>query len=97
MAQFDVYRLRNGTLVVDLQTDLIGLDVTRIVAPLRDQNRYPAFPNLTPLVAFEGTSYIVQVQDLASLERQFIGPSVGNLEHYQHDLLRALDILTRGF
>ena len=33
MAQFDLYRLKGGQLVVDLQTDLIGIDASRIVAP----------------------------------------------------------------
>ena len=36
MAQFDVFRLKSGMLVVDLQTDLIGIDASRIVAPLRE-------------------------------------------------------------
>ena len=50
MAQFDVFRLDDGPLVVDLQTDLIGLNSTRIVAPLLAEGRYVAFPDLTPLV-----------------------------------------------
>jgi toxin CcdB len=37
MPQFDLFRLEGGTLVVDLQTDLIGRDATRIVAPLRER------------------------------------------------------------
>jgi toxin CcdB len=36
MAQSDVFRLTSGVLVVDLQTDLIGIEASRIVAPLRD-------------------------------------------------------------
>lgn len=36
MAQFDLYRLKNGLLVVVLQTDLIGIDGSRILAPLRE-------------------------------------------------------------
>jgi toxin CcdB len=47
MAQFDVHRLAGGALVVDLQTDLIGLDATRIVAPLRAEGRYAAFRGIT--------------------------------------------------
>ena len=43
MAQFDLYRLKGGQLVVDLQTDLIGIDASRIVAPLREASRYVAF------------------------------------------------------
>ena len=54
MAQFDVYRLAGGLLVVDLQTDLIGLDATRIVAPLREAGANASFPGLTPAVEIEG-------------------------------------------
>jgi toxin CcdB len=51
VAQFDVYRLSDGVLVVDLQTDLIGLDATRIAAPLRAEGAYARFPGLTPTCA----------------------------------------------
>ena len=54
MAQFDVYRLAGGQLVVDLQTDLIGIDASRVVAPLREAGRYAAFPGLTPQVEVDG-------------------------------------------
>ena len=44
MAQFDVHRLDDGLRVVDLQTDLIGLDVTRLVASLRGPDRQRGLP-----------------------------------------------------
>ncbi len=34
MAQYDLHELE-GLLVVDLQSDFIGLDLTRLFAPLR--------------------------------------------------------------
>ena len=55
MAQFDLYRLADGTLVVDLQTDLIGLEATRIVAPLREEGVYTVFPGVTPVATVETT------------------------------------------
>ena len=39
MAQFDLYRLKGGQFVVDLQTDLIGIEASRVVAPLRKAGR----------------------------------------------------------
>ncbi|MCE8522819.1 hypothetical protein KBY24_15320 [Ruegeria pomeroyi] len=56
MAQFDLYRLKSGQLVVDLQTDLIGIDASRIVAPLREAGSYATFPGLTPTVEHNGTT-----------------------------------------
>lgn len=97
MAQFDVHRLADGLLVVDLQTDLIGLDASRIVAPLRDAARYAAFPGLTPVIEIEGRSFVAQVQDLAAVPAAVLGPRIGEASRHGDDLLRAVDILTHGF
>ena len=96
MAQFDVYSV--GRLkVVDLQSDLISLDYSRIVAPLRDEGRYQTLPRLTPRVFFEGSDYIVHTHDLAAIPGRQLGVAIGSLSDYRDDLLRAIDILTRGF
>ena len=96
MAQFDIFRV-GGALVVDLQTDLIDLNETRIVAPLLDSGRYAKFPNLTPIVQFDGHSYVVRIQQMAALRGRELGHPIGSLLGYRDDLLRAIDILTRGF
>lgn len=96
MAQFDLYRLQGGQLVVDLQTDLIGIDASRIVAPLRDAGRYTAFPGLTPSVEINGVKWIVRVQELAAVPGAELREPVGSLENYRDDLKRALDILIDG-
>lgn len=96
MAQFDLFRLRSGQLVVDLQTDLIGIDVSRIVAPLREAGKYTAFPGLTPSVTFEGETWIVRVQELAAVPGSELREPVGAVAEYRDDLKRALDILIDG-
>ncbi|MFN3844645.1 MAG: CcdB family protein [Paracoccaceae bacterium] len=96
MAQFDVFRLTSGQLVVDLQTDLIGVDASRIVAPLREAGRYAAFPGLTPLVEVEGASWIVRVQELAAVPGTELRKPVGTLANHRDALKRALDILVDG-
>jgi toxin CcdB len=96
MAQFDVYRLANGTLVVDLQTDLIGIEASRIVAPLRDAGRYVAFPGLTPEVRVEGAAWIVRVQELAAVPGAELRVPVASLAANRDALKRALDILIDG-
>lgn len=96
MAQFDLYRLRGGQLVVDLQTDLIGIDASRIVAPLREAGRYAAFPGLTPVVEHEGGSWIVRVQELAAVPGAELRDRVGSLADHRDTLKRALDILIDG-
>ena len=96
MAQFDVYRLTSGVLVVDLQTDLIGITASRIVAPLREAGRYAAFPGLTPAVALDGVMWIVRVQELAAVSGVEFREPVANLAAHRDALKRALDILIDG-
>lgn len=97
MAQFDVFRLKNGMLVVDLQTDLIGMDASRMVAPLREAGRYAAFPGLTPMVEIDGTVWIVRVQEMAALPGAELRDIVTNLSAQRDVLKRAVDILFDGF
>lgn len=96
MAQFDLYRLRSGQLVVDLQTDLIGLEASRIVAPLRPAGQHASFPGLTPEVRVAGQSYIVRVQELAAVPRAELAEWIGSLDAARDALKRAIDILIDG-
>lgn len=96
MAQFDLYRLKGGQLVVDLQTDLIGIDASRIVAPLRDAGRYATFPGLTPIVEVEGATWGVRVQELAAVPGSELREPAGSLASHRDALKRALDILIDG-
>lgn len=96
MAQFDLYRLKSGLLVVDLQTDLIGIDASRIVAPLREAGHYAEFPGLTPGVMFAGTRWIVRIPELAAVSGAELRECVGTLAEHRDALKRALDILING-
>ena len=97
MAQFDVYRLAAGMLVVDLQTDLIGLDATRIVAPLREEGTHARFPGLTPSVEIEGRRWIVRLQELAAVPGAELRVRIGSVAALRDELKRGLDILIDGF
>ena len=96
MAQFDLYCLHGGQLVVDLQTDLIGIDASRVVAPLREAGRYAAFPGLTPTVEHNGSTWIVRIQELAAVPGSELRDRVGSLTDHRDALKRALDILIDG-
>ena len=97
MAQFDVWRLADGMLVVDLQTDLIGLDATRIVAPLREEGGYASLPGLTPSVEIEGRRWIVRLQELAAVPAAELRVRVGWIAGARDALKRGLDVLIEGF
>jgi len=96
VAQFDLYRLDDGQLVVDLQTDLIGIDASRVVAPLREAGRYTAFPGLTPPVVIDGITWIVRIQELAAVPGSPLREPSGSLAAHRDALKRALDILIDG-
>jgi toxin CcdB len=96
MAQFDVFRLKSGMLVVDLQTDLIGIDASRIVAPLREAGKHVAFPGLTPMVEIDGTVWIVRLQELAAIPGTELRDRLTSLAAQRDALKRALDILIDG-
>lgn len=97
MAQFELYRLKGGQIVVDLQTDLIGIDASRIVAPLREAGRYVSFPGLTPAVELEGETWIVRVQELAAISGSELRERIGSMAEHRDVLKRAMDILIDGF
>ena len=96
MAQFDVFRLKGGMLVVDLQTDLIGMKASRMVAPLREAGRYAAFPGLTPKVEVEGAVWIVRVQEMVALPGAELRDFVTSLGAQRDALKRAVNILFDG-
>lgn len=96
MAQFDLYRLAGGQLVVDLQTDLIGVEAPRIMAPLREAGRYTAFPGLTPTVEVDGRSWVVRVQELAAVPGAELRDRAGTPIDHSDALKRGLDILING-
>lgn len=97
MAQFDVWRLGDGMLVVDLQTDLIGLDATRLVAPLRPEGGYAAFPGITPVVEVEGRRWIVRLSEMAAVPATELSGPVASLAGARDALKRGIDILIDGF
>ncbi|HEU0222781.1 MAG TPA: CcdB family protein [Paracoccaceae bacterium] len=97
MAQLDVFRLEDGMLVVDLQTNLIGLEATRIVAPLLAEGRCVAFPDLTPVVTFEGKRWVARIQQLSAVPAHILKNEIGSLRDTQDALLRTIGILTHGF
>jgi toxin CcdB len=96
MAQFDVYRLSDGLLVVDLQTDLIGLEAARIAAPLRQEGVHASFPRLTPTVEIGGRRWIVRLPELAAVPAAELRMRIGTLAEQRDELERGLDILIDG-
>ncbi|MBL6457323.1 CcdB family protein [Belnapia sp. T6] len=93
MARFDLHRL-DGTLVVDLQHELLDHLPTRVVAPLLPPDRAGRpVRDLNPVMTLEGAPHILAVHLLAAVPRRELGPPVGTLEGDYDSILRAVDML----
>ncbi|WP_134726671.1 CcdB family protein [Paracoccus luteus] len=97
MAQFDVYRLPDGRHLVDLQTDLVTVEASRITAPMVRPTSPLALTRLTPPVRLNDQDWVVIVPQLAAIPARNLRQRVGSLSDHADEIFRAIDILTHGF
>lgn len=95
MAQFDVYRVRGGGLVVDCQTDALDSLPTRLVVPLRPRDK-SAMGRLTPAFRVEGKDYILYTPLAGAVAARSLDRFVVSLAEHEYAIKGALDILTNG-
>ena len=100
MARFDVYRLVEGGLVVDLQADLLSDLATRVVAPLLplDGSLKPA-SNLNPIFDVDvdgygdGEKYMLGIQFLAAIPNCKLQNYICSLSTEEQIMLKSIDML----
>ena len=98
MARFDVYRLTDGGLVVDLQADLLSDLTTRVVAPLLPlDGSLKAASNLNPIFNVDGEKHILGVQFLAAIPNRELQNFVCSLSSDEQIMLKSIDMLFSGF
>ena len=76
---------------------LIGLDATRIAAPLREEGVCASLPGLTPSVEVEGRRWIVRLQELAAVPAAELRVRVGSIAAARDAPNCGLDVLIDGF
>ena len=84
--------------LVDLQSELLA-DVlaTRLVAPIaRAAFIKRPIAELTPVVTFQGSDYVVDIPQMAAVVSKTLGSPIGSLAPYRNDLIRAVDRLITG-
>jgi toxin CcdB len=98
MAQFQVYRVRGGRLVLDLQTDLIETG-TRVVAPLLPAAAgLRAIGRLEPVFEIEGTAHVLHTAEMAAIPSALLkAPPVADLSRFDYEIRGALDMVFSGF
>jgi toxin CcdB len=97
MSQFDIHRLGDGTLVVDIQADLLSAMNSRVVVPLIPASAAPApIRQLNPEIVLDGTAYVLATQYLGAVRTAELGPVAGSLKSLDQRISLALDLLLHG-
>jgi toxin CcdB len=98
VAQFDVYRLAEGELVLDVQTDLLsGID-SRLVVPLIHPDVAPiAHRRLNPRMIVHDQSYVMVTQFLIAIQARELREPIADLDERYDDIRAALDMIFLGF
>ena len=105
MPQFAVYRNENSRtksafpFLVDVQPDLFEDLQTRVVIPLTKAIALTKFPltYLTPMLTFEGETYMLMTPQLAGIARGELGANAGSVAEQWRAILAAVDFLMSGF
>ena len=96
MRQFDIVRLRDGTLALLLQADLLSEVNTRIVAPMIEAKRITPIRKLHPSVRVGRRDYVVLVDKLSAIMTAEIRAVVTSRRDQDWDFRRALDLVFVG-
>ncbi|NUH65518.1 CcdB family protein [Sulfitobacter sp. S0837] len=98
MAQFQVYRVTGGRLVLDLQTDLIDTG-SRVVAPLIPVSAGPrVIGRLEPVFEIDGAAHALHTAEMAAIPSTLLkAPSIADLSGADYEIRGALDMVFSGF
>ena len=96
VAQFDVYTMKEGALVVDCQAELLSAMETRFVVPLLAPGLVEQTARLNPRLALDGDAIILYPQGAASVPKSELRVRSGSLADDRDTILSALDMLLTG-
>lgn len=96
MAQFDVYRVRGGGLVIDCQSDLLDNLPTRFVVPLRAEDA-SVMRRFNPVFQVEGRNFAMVTQLAGAIAARDILSTVASVASQEYQIKAALDMLIVGF
>ncbi len=98
MARYDVYRMTNSSLVVDLQSDQLYFTNTRIVAPLLPREAYEKpIHRANPELIVNDKVFILLTHFLSAVRTNELRLRIANLAHEQYVINSALDMVFYGF
>jgi toxin CcdB len=103
MRQFDLFKnpdpvsARRFPYVVVLQSDLLAVIETVVVAPLTPAHRTKVVPRLMPTVEIAGVEHAILVHDMAAIARAQLKRNVGTAAAKREELIAAIDLVFTGF
>jgi toxin CcdB len=98
VAQFHVYRLAEGELVLDVQTDLLSGIESRLVVPLMRPDEAPiAHRRLNPRVIVGDQTFVMVTQFLVAIHARELRDPIADLDSRYDDIRAALDMIFLGF
>ncbi len=98
MARFDVHRLADGMLVLDIQADLLSDFKTRVVAPLLLAKTTPrSLERLHPIFEIDRQDYVMATHLIAAVPVRELGPVAASLADRHETIMAAIDMLATGY
>lgn len=97
MAQFDVYALKDGAMVIDCQADHFANIATRVVAPLEPVAQSPQQQmRLNPIFDVNGEQLMLLTQFATALRTTELREPIASLSHARLAIIGAFDMLLTG-
>ncbi len=98
MAQFDVYAMPDGSLLLDCQADILNELNTRFVVPLLDPDDAPKIVRgFNPAFEIGGQAVVMYTQFSAAVPVSILTQPIDNLASQHFTILGALDMLITGY
>ncbi|WP_308916468.1 CcdB family protein [Jannaschia sp. LMIT008] len=90
MARYDVYRLRDGRHVLDVQSDFVYGTKTRTVVPLQEPADVPdATPHLHPRIKIDTRELTIMTHLIAAVPEAGLKEPIANLDDHSDAITRA--------
>jgi len=98
MAKFDLYRSKDGTVLLDCQSDLLDHLNTRFVVPLAyPDDAVQVDRRLNPLLDVKGDEMLMLTHFAAAIPVEQLGVRMGSVTEQEWPISAALDVLISGF
>ena len=98
MAKFDLYRVKDGIVLLDCQSDLLDHLNTRFVVPLASpDDAVQVDRRLNPVLDVRGDEMLMLTHFAAAVPVKQLGVRIGSVVEQEWSISSALDVLISGF